>query len=117
MIRPALPSPMVAALALLGLAGCKEVPEVAYETEHFEIAPDFDYPVCGGTLAHFEDHLAFVESSLARTVPHGERIRFYWITRDIDSWCRSRAIGCYYPGTRVIVRTGVGRPGSPRTAP
>jgi hypothetical protein len=95
-----------AALALLVLGGCKEIPEVAYETEHFEIAPDFDYPICAGTLARFEDHLDFVESSLARSVPFGERIRFYWITEDLDSWCRSRALGCYYPGTRVIVGTG-----------
>lgn len=89
-----------------GLAGCKEIPEVAYETEHFEIAPDFDYPICAGTLAHFEDHLGFVESSLARSVPVGERVRFYWITDDLDSWCGSEALGCYYPGTRVIVGTG-----------
>ena len=39
-------------------------------------------------------------------MPFGERIRFYWITEDLDSWCSSRALGCYYPGTRVIVGTG-----------
>lgn len=99
--RTALPFAMLA-LAL----GCKEVPEVAYETEHFEIAPDFDHPICAGTLAHFEAHLDFVESALARSVPFGERIRFYWITEDLDSWCSARAVGCYYPGTRVIVGTG-----------
>lgn len=93
------------ALALSAL-GCKEVPEVAYRTEHFEIAPDFDHPICAGTLAHFEDHLSFVESALARSVPYGERIRFYWITDDLDSWCNSRALGCYYPGTRVIIGRG-----------
>jgi hypothetical protein len=101
--RTALPFAM---LGLLGSVGCKEVPEVAYETEHFEIAPDFDHPICQGTLTHFEEHLSFVESSLARSVPFGERIRFYWITEDLDSWCSSRAVGCYYPGTRVIVGTG-----------
>lgn len=94
-----------AALAL-ALASCKDIPEVAYETEHFEIAPDFDHPICAGTLAHFEDHLRFVESALARPVPFGERIRFYWITKDLGSWCNSRAAGCYYPGTRVIIGTG-----------
>ncbi|HVH97925.1 MAG TPA: hypothetical protein VM869_04420 [Enhygromyxa sp.] len=92
--------------ALLVLAGCREIPEVAYETEHFEIAPDFDHPICAGTLAHFEDHLDFVESALARSVPFGERIRFYWITEDLDSWCSDGSLGCYYPGTRVIVGTG-----------
>lgn len=97
----------LAAVALaFALVGCKEIPEVAYETEHFEIAPDFDHPICAGTLAHFEDHLSFVESALARSVPFGERIRFYWITEDLDSWCSDRALGCYYPGTRVIVGTG-----------
>jgi hypothetical protein len=92
-------------LALLLLA-CTEVPEVAYETEHFEVAPDFDHPICAGTLAHFEEHLGFVESALARSVPFGERIRFYWITEDLDSWCSQRAAGCYFPGTRVIVGDG-----------
>lgn len=90
----------------VGLGGCKDIPEVAYETEHFEIAPDFDHPICAGTLAHFEQHLSFVEYSLARKVPFGERIRFYWITEDLDSWCSRRALGCYYPGTRVIIGTG-----------
>ncbi|MCA9686270.1 MAG: hypothetical protein KC457_29145, partial [Myxococcales bacterium] len=33
----------------------------------------------------------------------GERIRFYWITEGVDSWCSERALGCYYPGTRVII--------------
>jgi len=88
------------------LCACPTAPEVAYETEHFEIAPDFDYPVCAGTLAHFESHLDFVESSLARSVPFGQRIRFYWITQDLDSWCSERALGCYYPGTSVIIGTG-----------
>lgn len=82
---------------------CHEVPAVAYETERFEVAPDFDYPICAGTLAHLEDHLDFVEASLSKTVPYGERIRFYWITEDVDSWCSERALGCYYPGTRVII--------------
>lgn len=91
---------------LLLAGGCTEPPEVAYETEHFEIAPDFDHPICAGTLAHFEEHLSFVETSLARSVPFGERIRFYWITKDLDSWCSRRALGCYYPGTRVIFGTG-----------
>jgi hypothetical protein len=90
----------------LALAGCTDAPAVAYETEHFEVAPDFDHPICAGTLAHFEAHLQFVESSLARSVPFGERIRFYWITEDLDSWCSSRAVGCYYPGTRVIIGNG-----------
>ncbi|NVB42363.1 hypothetical protein G6O69_31360 [Pseudenhygromyxa sp. WMMC2535] len=88
------------------LAACTEVPEVRYRTEHFEIAPDFEQPVCEGTLAYFEEHLSFVESSLAKTVPYGERIRFYWITDDLDSWCSSTALGCYYPGTRVIIGSG-----------
>lgn len=105
------PSRELARLALLhavvlALAGCNDAPAVAYQTEHFEIAPDFEHPICAGTLAHFETHLEFVESSLARSVPFGERIRFYWITEDLDSWCSSRASGCYYPGTRVIIGSG-----------
>ncbi|EDM77242.1 hypothetical protein PPSIR1_17320 [Plesiocystis pacifica SIR-1] len=103
----ALPALLPWTLALAAsCSGCHEVPEVAYETEHFEIAPDFEHPVCAGTLSYLEDHLAFVEESLSISVPHGERIRFYWITGDLDSWCSSRAIGCYYPGTRVIVGGG-----------
>jgi hypothetical protein len=98
---------LAAAAMLLGaVLGCREIPEVAYETKHFEIAPDFDYPICAGTLAHFENHLSFVETALARTVPFGERIRFYWITEGLDKWCSERSQGCYYPGTRVIVGNG-----------
>lgn len=89
---------------------CTDVPEVAYRTDHFDIAPDFDHPICAGTLDRFEEHLAFVESALSRPVPHGERIRFYWITEDLDSWCSDRAIGCYYPGTRVIIGTSASAP-------
>jgi hypothetical protein len=100
--------PLLAALAC-SLA-CTDVPEVAYQTDHFDIAPDFDHPICAGTLQRFEDHLAFVESALSRPVPHGERIRFYWITGDLDSWCSDRAIGCYYPGTRVIIGTSASAP-------
>src|SRR5262245_43433712 len=96
---------MTIGVALL-LASCNEVPAVAYETEHFEVAPDFDHPICAGTLAHFEAHLEFVESELARSIPFGERIRFYWITEDLDSWCSERAAGCYYPGTRAIIANG-----------
>ncbi len=96
--------------ALASTSACTDVPEVAYQTEHFDIAPDFDHPICAGTLDRFEDHLAFVESALSRPVPHGERIRFYWITGDLDSWCSERAIGCYYPGTRVIIGTSATAP-------
>jgi hypothetical protein len=98
------------AVSLLATLACTDVPEVAYQTEHFDIAPDFDHPICAGTLDRFEDHLAFVESALSRPVPHGERIRFYWITGDLDSWCSERAIGCYYPGTRVIIGTSATAP-------
>lgn len=101
-----------ASVLLLGLASlaCTDVPEVAYQTEHFDVAPDFDHPICAGTLQRFEDHLEFVESALSRPVPHGERIRFYWITGDLDSWCSDRAIGCYYPGNRVIIGTSASAP-------
>ncbi len=102
--------PSLLALALLAASGCNDVPAVAYQTEHFDIAPDFDHPICVGTLDRFEDHLAFVESALSRPVPYGERIRFYWITEDLDSWCSEQAIGCYYPGTRVIIGTGATAP-------
>lgn len=89
------------------LCACPQtVPEIAYETENFEIAPDFDYPICAGTLNNFEAHLDFVESSLARTLPFGQRIRYYWITQDLGSWCSERAAGCYYPGTVVIIGSG-----------
>lgn len=98
--------------ALIGLAGglllaaCNDVPEVRYRTEHFEVAPDFEHPICQGTLTYFEEHLEFVEAALARSVPFGQRIRFYWITEDLDNWCSQRALGCYYPGTRVIFGSG-----------
>lgn len=90
---------LLAALA----GGCQAAPEVQYETDRLEIAPDFDYPVCEGTLEHLDSHVTYVEDELTRWIPPGERIRFYWLTDGLDGWCSEDASGCYYPGTRVVI--------------
>ncbi len=91
-----------AALAL-GAGGCQEAPAVAYVTDRLEIAPDFDYPVCEGTLQRLDKHVTFVEDELAQWIPPGERIRFYWLTDGVGGWCSDGATGCYYPGTRIVI--------------
>jgi hypothetical protein len=88
---------------LAALGACQAPPEVAYTTERLEIAPDFDYPVCEGTLEHLDGHVTFVEDQLTRWIPPGERIRFYWLTGGVEDWCSEGAAGCYYPGTRVVI--------------
>jgi hypothetical protein len=93
-------------LGLGPLTACSELPEVAYETERFEIAPDFDYPICAGTLEYLDGHLGWVEDAVNHELPRDERVRFYWITEDIGQWCRGDAQGCYFPGTRVIFASG-----------
>ena len=93
-------------LGLAALGGCSEAPEVRYETEHFEIATDFDAPVCAGTMRYFEDHLAFAEAELRRSLPHGTKIRLYWLEDSLGEWCREGATGCFYPGTQVIFAEG-----------
>lgn len=90
-------------LALALGAGCEAPPEVAYVTERLEIAPDFDYPVCEGTLEHLDEHVTFVEDQLTRWIPPGERVRYYWLTQGVDGWCSEGATGCYYPGTRIVI--------------
>lgn len=101
------PRPILAlslpALVVAALGGCEAPPEVAYTTERLEIAPDFDYPVCQGTLDHLDGHVTFVEDQLTRWIPPGERVRFYWLTRGLQDWCSEGAAGCYYPGTRIVI--------------
>lgn len=98
--------PLALALSSFALAGCQQPPEVRYETEHFEIATDFDAPVCAGTLRYLEDHLAFAESELHHKLPAGAKIRLYWLEHSVGDWCHEGAAGCYYPGTRVIFSEG-----------
>ncbi len=84
-------------------AACHDLPEVSVTTPHFEIAPDFDSPICRGTTESLERHLEYVESALWSTLGEGERIRYYWLTSDIAPWCGDGRTGCYFPGTRVVV--------------
>ena len=88
---------------LCAFSACLDAPEVAVVTDHFEIAPDFDHRICAGTLDALESQLEFVETALWPTLPTNERIQFYWITRNIEDWCGDGRLGCFWPGTRVLV--------------
>ena len=94
------------AVTLAGLSACQNPPEISYETAHFEIATDFDAPVCEGTLDYFESHLEWVEGELGVKLPTDTKIRVYWLEDTLDEWCREGASGCFYPGTKVLFSNG-----------
>lgn len=77
-------------------------PEVELASQRVEIAPDFDQPICAGTLSALDDHVEFVETSTGRHVPEDQRIAYYWVTHSLHDWCSRRATGCYFPGTRIV---------------
>lgn len=84
----------VVGAALLG--GCEpEPPAVTTVQGRFEIAPDFEGPICAGNLAHMEERLAWLEQALGLAAP--ETIRFHWLTGD-NPFCQGHG-ACAGGGT------------------
>jgi hypothetical protein len=93
------------AVGLAGvLGGCSPLPEVAYETKRLRIAPEFDAPICEGTLRGLDDHLREVEASLG-LVGRTEPYLLYWMREGLDDVCGG-AGGCFYPATRMMFARG-----------
>lgn len=91
----------VVALAL-GLAGCEQLPELTYETEHLRIGTQFDEPLCRGDL----DHLEFVVTSLEATLDTAVNSPidvYLWDSREWagnPGWCSGDlSVGCYRNGS------------------
>ncbi len=81
--------------------GCSALPEVAYETDRLQIAPDFDDPICEGTLLALDEHLEEVEYGLG--MPGGnDPFRLYWMRDGLEDTCGDGRGGCFFPSTRIM---------------
>ena len=99
---------MIATLVgLLGAAssGCSPLPEVQYETERLQIAPEFDAPICEGTLLALDEHLQDVERGLGQ-IARSEPYRLFWMTDGLDDLCGEGRGGCFFPATRMMFARG-----------
>jgi hypothetical protein len=79
-----------------GTAGCTglDLPELRYRTEHVDVAPGFEEPVCRGSLALLDRHAEFLHEALALDPDErDQRIRFYWL-EDLAEACGDGASGC-----------------------
>jgi hypothetical protein len=93
------------AMLCLALAGCSPLPEVAYETERLRIAPEFDAPICEGTLAALDEQLREVEGGLGQ-IGRDEPYLLYWMQDGLDDVCGEGKGGCFFPATRMMFAHG-----------
>ncbi|MCA9704764.1 MAG: hypothetical protein KDK70_02805 [Myxococcales bacterium] len=96
---------MSLSVSLMAAAACAPLPEVQYETDRLQIAPDFDDPICEGTLAMLDEHLEEVELGLGE---YGERVpfRLYWMREGIVEFCGEGRGGCFFPSTHLMFAQG-----------
>ena len=92
-------------MLVLVLPACSPLPDVAYETERLQIAPEFDAAICEGTLVALEEHLEQVESGLGQ-VGREEPYRLYWMREGLDDVCGEGKGGCFFPATRMMFARG-----------
>ncbi len=83
------------------LGACAPLPEVKYETDRLQIAPDFDDPICEGTLFALDEHLEKVEDGLGE-VGVQEPLRLYWMREQLADTCGEGRGGCFFPSTRMM---------------
>lgn len=97
---------MLVIVMLVGVASaCSPMPEVQYETERLLIAPDFDDPICEGTLVALDEHLEQVEDGLGH-IDHDEPYMLVWMREGIVDACGEGRGGCFFPSTRVMFARG-----------
>ncbi|WP_096333355.1 hypothetical protein [Nannocystis exedens] len=67
------------------IAACQpEPPAVAFVTDRFDIAPEFDGPLCAGNIPYMEARLSWLEEVL-EVEPVG-RVRYNWVS-DAGEFC------------------------------
>jgi len=87
---------------MLVLSACSPpLPEVAYETDRLQIAPEFDAAICEGTLVALEDHLQQVEEGLGQ-IGRQDPYRLYWMREGLVDVCGEGKGGCFFPATRMM---------------
>lgn len=96
---------IVGAAIVASTSACSPLPEVKYETDRFRIAPDFDDPICEGTLVALDEHLDQVEDGLGR-VGQEDPYLLYWMREGIVDACGEGRGGCFFPSTRVMFARG-----------
>jgi hypothetical protein len=84
-------------------SACIELPEIKYRTERLAIGPDFDHPICEGTLRDLDEHVDAVEGQIGPSQVSEGTIFVYWLTSGVDEWCANSDLGCFFPGTRMLV--------------
>lgn len=94
---------MLGLLAMLG--ACAPLPDVQYETDRLQIAPEFDTPICEGTLWMLDEHLEQVEAGLGR-FGQQDPYRLYWMRNGIEDICGPGRGGCFFPATRMMFARG-----------
>ncbi len=89
---------------LCGASGCSDLPEVQYHREGFDLAVEFDHPVCEGTLAAMEERVELVahETDRLRDTP----MTIYWLEGELERICPRPTSGCFIPGTQIVASTG-----------
>lgn len=90
--------------ALCGAAGCSELPEVEYHRDGFDLAVEFDHPVCEGTLLAMEDRVNLVERETG--MDHETPMLIYWLAGELERICPRPVSGCFIPGTQIVASTG-----------
>ena len=82
----------------VGVAGCgPRLPGVVAEGERVAIGiEDADAQVCAGTLAAFDEHVAYIEQELGISVPRGELLEVH-VVSDPSPWCAD-SVACYLGG-------------------
>ncbi len=85
-------------------AGCSELPPIQYEREGFDLAVEFEHPVCEGTLLAMEDRVRRVEreTAMQRDTP----MTIYWLAGDLERICPRPTSGCFIPGTQIVASRG-----------
>ena len=89
---------------MMAVSGCSELPEVQYHREGFDLAVEFEHPVCEGTLLAMEERVMRVgkETDRHQDVP----MTIYWLDGDLERICPRPTSGCFIPGTHIVASTG-----------
>ncbi len=92
------------AITLAACAGCSELPEVQYHRDGFDLAVEFEHPVCEGTLHGMERRAQAVARETG--VAQSDTMTIYWLAGELERICPRPTSGCFIPGTKIIAATG-----------
>lgn len=82
-------------------SGCREHPDIRFETEHTLIGTFFDHEVCRGSLLQIESWAVGLEEEFG--IHPEDKRTIYWGIEGVDEWCSGGLDGCYIGDERLIV--------------